>query len=91
MSKPIETIADLVQEQVDKLMHNEIPEVRAGAVTYICNIIADSDRPNNPFQNQIHLLVNEYLHTIYNNDIDQARNNAEWVKFALEQTFKGRL
>ena len=28
MSKPIETIADLVQEQVDKLMHNEIEEVR---------------------------------------------------------------
>ena len=91
MSRPVETIADLVQEQVDKLMHNEIEEVRTGAVTYICNIIADSDRPNNPFQNQIHLLVNEYLHTIYNDDIDQARSNAQWVKFALEQTFKGRL
>jgi len=91
MSKPIETIADLVQEQVDKLIHNEIEEVRAGAVTYICNIIADSDRPNNPFQNQIHLLVNEYLHTIYDDDINQARSNAQWVKFALEQTFKGRI
>ena len=91
MSRPVETIADLVQEQVDKLMHNEIEEVRIGAVTYICDIIADSDRPNDPFQNQIHALVNEYLHTIYNDDIDQARSNAQWVKFALEQTFKGRL
>tara|TARA_R100001377_G_C3129568_1_gene88836 strand:+ start:233 stop:508 length:276 start_codon:yes stop_codon:yes gene_type:complete len=91
MSRPVETIADLVQEQVDKLMHNEIEEVRMGAVTYICDIIADSDRPNDPFQNQIHALVNEYLHTIYGKDIDQARNDAQWVKFALEQTFKGRI
>tara|TARA_R110000751_G_C13554650_1_gene456752 strand:+ start:286 stop:561 length:276 start_codon:yes stop_codon:yes gene_type:complete len=91
MSKPIETIADLVREEVDKLLHNEVDTVRENAVDYICMCIADSDRPHYPFQNEIHSLVNEYLHHIYGEDIDQARSNAQWVKFALEQTFKGRI
>ena len=91
MSKPIETINHLVHEEVRKLLFSQIPEVQERATEYICEQIAASDRPNKIFMNQIHLLVNEFLHKLYGDDIDKARRESEWVKLGVEVTLKGRI
>ena len=91
MSRPIETVRDLVGEKVGKLLFNEVDEVQNACTDRICDLIAESDRPNNPHLNEIHALVNEFLHELYGDDIDRARRESEWVRFAVEETLKGRI
>ena len=91
MSKPIETVKDLVGEKVCQLLFNEVDEVQNACTNHICDLIAESDRPQNPHLNEIHVLVNEFLHNLYGDDIDRARRESEWVKFAVEETLKGRI
>ena len=91
MSRPIETVKDLVGEKVGKLLFNEVDEVQNACTDHICDLIAKSDRPHNPQLNEIHALVNEFLHELYGDDIDRARRESEWVKLGVEVTLKGRI
>ena len=91
MSRPIETVKDLVGEKVGKLLFNEVDEVQNTCTDRICDLIAESDRPHNPHLNEIHGLVNEFLHELYGDDIDRARRESEWVKLGVEVTLKGRI
>ena len=91
MSRPIETVKDLVGEKVGELLFNEVDEVQNACTDRICDLIAESDRPHNPHLNEIHALVNEFLHELYGDDIDRARRESEWVKLGVEVTLKGRI
>ena len=91
MSRPIETVKDLVGEKVGKLLFNEVDEVQNACTDRICDLIAESDSPHNPYLNEIHGLVNEFLHELYGDDIDRARRESEWVKLGVEVTLKGRI
>ena len=91
MSRPIETVKDLVGEKVGKLLFNEVDEVQNACTDHICDLIAESDSPHNPHLNEIHALVNEFLHELYGDDIDRAKRESEWVKLGVEVTLKGRI